>query len=227
MGALLRIFLLVSLLFSSCSAQFVSSPTSIGLLVIPDVDHRKGIGPDTRLPIGLFESSENNNTYWGLRRYVNISVTYPNGTHRPLLGIGDASFVQCVGFSSGGGWGYANAVNGSFTAQWDVFYAMSADTSQIVVGESCGSGPLSFQNFTLKHTFDVLIDSQNKSPDVPRTLLRTVLGTQPTGSVLPRPSPTNGSGDRSSRMGMDGGYTVVITMSIMLCILAGISLVLA
>ncbi|KAJ8073986.1 hypothetical protein PM082_012275 [Marasmius tenuissimus] len=107
----LAISLLILSLFNSSSAQTISPPSSVRL-VLPDLS--RNIGPGTLLPIGFAESDQDNNTYWGLRRFVNISVTYPNGTYRNLLGIGSSDFekAQCRIFPSGWASGHARAVNG-------------------------------------------------------------------------------------------------------------------
>ncbi|KAJ8074083.1 hypothetical protein PM082_012375 [Marasmius tenuissimus] len=246
MLVLLTISLLILSLFNSYSAQTVSPPSSVRL-ILPDLS--RTLGPGTLLPIGFAELDQDNNTYWGLRRYVNVSVTYPNGTHRGVVGIGSSDFerAECRIYPSTGGSGFAYAVNGRQVvasmikegAHWNITYAMSADTSQAVVGESCGSGPLSFQNYTLEHTFDVLIDGPERSAPAStaqRTILRTELGTQPTGSVLANPSPSppptatdlggSGSGENHA-LGtrLHGGCAVMALTTIMLSVLGGIFIV--
>ncbi|KAJ8073969.1 hypothetical protein PM082_012257 [Marasmius tenuissimus] len=227
MLVLLTLSLLILSLFDSYSAQTVSPPSSVRL-ILPDLS-RTLVGPDTLLPIGFAELDQDNNTYWGLRRYVNVSVTYPNGTYRGVIGIGSSDFrraLDCRRYPGGGYIGYARAVNGSFTAHWNITYAISADTSQAVVGESCGSGPLSFQNYTLEHTFDVLISDRPEqaapasTATAEETYLRTELGTRPTGSVLANPIPNRALGTR-----LHGRYTVVTLTTIMLSILGGILIV--
>ncbi|KAL0062833.1 hypothetical protein AAF712_010288 [Marasmius tenuissimus] len=234
MLVLLTISLLISSLSNSYSAQTIPPPSSLRL-ILPDLS--PPIGPGALLPIGLLGSDQDHNTYWGLRSFVNVSVTYPNGTYTRI--ITDFERAECRIYPSFAALSSVPAVNGRFTAQWNITYAMNADTSQAIVGESCGSGPLSFQNFTLEHTFEVHIDEPEQTGPRPAsvvnmTFLRTELGTQPTGSVLANPSPPptatdlggSGSGENHA-LGtrLHDGCAVMALTTIILSVLGGIFIV--
>ncbi|KAJ8091082.1 hypothetical protein AAF712_007679 [Marasmius tenuissimus] len=216
------------------SVLTISPPSSINI-VHPSSSRTSGIGNGTLLPFGISDTfNDDNNIYWGLWRLVNISVTLPNGTISPVLGVGtldlEKSDKQCRIFPGSKYVGRLRAdQNGSYTAHWAVTYGITPDSSQIVSGESCGPGPLSHQNFTIEHRFDVVLNGNDESKEVPEETATRELGAQPTGSVVANPTrggqPTEGPSGPGSGSGGNGGastYGTTGVTTIMLSALVGV-----
>ncbi|KAK1226631.1 hypothetical protein PQX77_010390 [Marasmius sp. AFHP31] len=97
-------------------------------------------------------------------------------------------------------------------AHWSITYGITSDSSQIISDETCGPGPLSFQNFTIEHKFDVVLNGNDESKEVPEETATRELGAQPTGSVVADPlggqstegpggSVSGGNGEASTYLG--------------------------
>ncbi|KAL0580541.1 hypothetical protein V5O48_001445 [Marasmius crinis-equi] len=200
----------------------ISPPSSI-TVIIPVSSRTSGISNGTRLPLGISDRTNDNNTYWGLHRVVNVSVTYPNGTSRGLVALGSLNDRQCRIFPGSKVTSSIKAdQNGTYKAQWDITYGISSTPSQIdETSKNCGPEPLSFQNFTLEHTFDVNLNG-SANGDVPEATETKMLGSEPTGEVGSEPTsevgsdPESGSGSQGG--GGNGGVRTRVNVMIIPCL---------
>ncbi|KAL0580542.1 hypothetical protein V5O48_001446 [Marasmius crinis-equi] len=174
--------LLLPTFFLTNQVLAVSPPSSL-VIVIPS--NTSGIGNGTNLPLGMADGISDRNIYWGLHRLVKVSVTYPNGTNRPVVGIGSLDDpTECRTFPGTAEWGFFGAdQNGGHKARWDITYGISTSPSQIdEATQNCGPEPLSLQNFTLEHAFEVSLTGDTPG-DVPVATETRPLGSQPTGNL--------------------------------------------
>jgi len=120
-------------------------------------------------------------TLFGLSRNVSISVTYPNGTHSPLVSTFSPDTFCTVGPTTGFVSGtFTVNQTGTYTAFWNYSYGISSDPSQ-ANASYCGPPPFTYQSFLLNHTFEVQDIGADAS--VNPTTASSELPTQPTGTL--------------------------------------------
>ncbi|KAL0580543.1 hypothetical protein V5O48_001447 [Marasmius crinis-equi] len=180
---------MLSIALSLCAlltaALAVSPPSSLAI-IIPKLPS-SGINIGTVIPLGFSDEDKDNNTYWGLHRIVNVTVTYPNGMNRTIARFGsfNDSSTGCQVFPGNKLAGTFQAdQNGTYTAQWNITYGISSTPSQInKTSNNCGPGPLSFQSFILEYKFDVNGTRTLPALKLPQATETRNFGSEVTGEV--------------------------------------------
>jgi len=116
----------------------------------------------------------------GFTQNVTVSVTFPNGTNRPVIDSQSPNNSTCVGSTGFATGSFIADQIGTYIAYWNYSYGISSDSSQ-VNSTYCGPPPFSFQSWLLNHTFDAQTLGSNVV--ALNTTASSNLPTQPTGSV--------------------------------------------
>ncbi|KAG7092989.1 hypothetical protein E1B28_009288 [Marasmius oreades] len=158
----------------------IPPPSTIRTIAPPD-GKSLVLGNGTIIPVGISDMGDHN-TYFGLRRIVNITVNAPNGT--TIASVIEGKLEDCRLFPGVKVTTLAKVdQEGTYTARWNITYAITTSPEQINT-TSCGPEPLSFQNFTLESTFKVTLSgAAAESVTVAEGTATRTLSSQPTGSV--------------------------------------------